>query len=199
MPGHSQSEMDWTFYVPKVRNYIVFYGEVFASDDFIPWQNPPKNPFRPGIYITHFPKVPKLDLHIEATSTESSGWNVGNHGDLNYWNYGYRDGSTYNGFLIGNTVGRMGQAYQGWLTYWLSPNNTFQVTYKNSSVDQAFIPGGGAWQDYTVSNELYLRSGFYLKSEIQYEHISHFPILFNGPQQNVSAIVEFGIMPRGAK
>jgi hypothetical protein len=199
VPGHSQSEMDWTFYVPKVRNYIVFYGEVFASDDFIPWQNPPKNPFRPGIYITHFPKVPKLDLHIEATSTESSGWNVGNHGDLNYWNYGYRDGSTYNGFLIGNTVGRMGQAYQGWLTYWLSPNNTFQVTYKNSSVDQAFIPGGGAWQDYTVSNELYLRSGFYLKSEIQYEHISHFPILFNGPQQNVSAIVEFGIMPRGAK
>jgi membrane-associated phospholipid phosphatase len=202
VPGHSQSYMDWTFYVPKTRNYVVFYGDVYAADDPIPWENPPKNPFRPGIYITHFPKIAKLDFHVEAANTESPGFSqygVTNHGDLNYWNHGYQDGSTYNGFLIGNTVGRMGQAYQGWLTYGLSPNNTFQLTYKNNSVDQAFIPGGGAWQDYGLGNELYLRSGFYLKSAVQYEHISHYPILFKGPQQNVSAIVEFGFMPHGAK
>jgi len=92
-------------------------------------------------------------------------------------------------------VGRMGQAYQGWLTYWISPRNTLQAIYKNSRVDSAFITGGGAWQDYGVRSEVYLRSGFYLKSELQYENISHYPILFNGPQKNVTAAIELGFSP----
>jgi hypothetical protein len=206
VPGHSQSYMDWTFYVPKTRNYLVFYGDVYAADDPIPWQNPPKNPFRPGIYITRFPKIAKLDFHIEAADTESPGFNnptfnsleggPTNHGDLNYWNEGYRDGSTYNGFLIGNTVGRMGRTIQTWTNYWLSPRDTLQFSYKHSTVSSDFIPGGGAWQDYTWSNNLYMKSGFYLRSQLQYERISHYPIRFNGPQRNFTAIVEFGFSPR---
>ena len=199
IPGHTQSEMDWTFYVPRVRNYIVFYGDVYAADDFIPWQNPPKNPFRPGIYITHFPKLPKLDLYIEAASTESSGWNEGNHGNLNYWNYTYRDGSTYNGFLIGNAVGRMGRAIECWLTYQVNARNSLQFTYKHNSVSPAFIPQGGYWQDYAILDDLNLRSGLYLRSELQYEHISSYPILFNGSRENVSAILEVGIFPHLGK
>ena len=206
VPGHSQSYMDWTFYVPKTRNYLVFYGDVYAADDPIPWENPSKNPFRPGIYITHFPKIPKLDFHVEAADTESPGFdnpsltplegNGTNHGDLNYWNEGYRDGSTYNGFLMGNTVGRDGRAIQAWTNYWLSARDALQFRYKHSTVSSDFIPGGGAWQDYTWSNDLYLKSGFYLRSQLQYEHVSHYPILFNGPQRNVTAIVELGFSPR---
>lgn len=198
VPGDSHTSFDWTFYVPKVRNYLVFYGDTYADDDFVPFFNPPKNPFRPGLYITRIPGIPKLDLHIEATSTESPGFvadGQGNHGNLNYWNGQYRDGYTNGGNLIGNVVGRMGQAYQGWLTYWLSPRNTLQFIYKNNFVDPKFIPGGGAWQDYTVNNSLYLRSGFYVKSQFQYEHISHFPILFNGPQRNFTAVLEIGFSP----
>ncbi|HTU35348.1 MAG TPA: capsule assembly Wzi family protein [Candidatus Acidoferrum sp.] len=206
VPGHSQSEFDWTFYVPHVNNYVVFYGDMYAADDPMPWFNPPKNPFRPGFYITRFPKISKLDLHIEAADTESPGFSnhtliplegtSGNTGDLNYWNGEYRDGSTYNGFLIGNTVGRDGAALQGWLSYWLSPRNVLGFTYKNSVVRSQFIPGGGAWQDYAWTDDLHLKSGFYLKSEIQYEHISHYPILFNGPEKNVTAILELGFQPR---
>jgi membrane-associated phospholipid phosphatase len=206
VPGHSQSEFDWTFYVPRVGNYLVFYGDMYAADDPVPWFNPPKNPFRPGIYIPHFPKASKLDLHIEAADTESPGFNNptlsslessgGNHGDLNYWNGEYRDGSTYNGFLIGNTVGRDGLAIQGWMNYWLSARDTLQFSYKNSTVSASFIPGGGKWEDYSWSNDLYMKSGFYLRGRVQYENISHFPILFNGPQHNVTAILEFGFMPR---
>jgi hypothetical protein len=196
VPGSSDNEMDWTFYVPGVRNYIVLYGDLYAKDDFVAWLNPPRNPYRPGIYITHFPKIPKLDLHIEAANTQSPGGNHPNHGDQNYWNYEYTEADTNNGFLTGNTVGRMGQAYQGWLTYWLSGVDTLRLTYKNSSVDQAFITGGGMWQDYGLSCDIYLRSGFYLKAEAQYEHISHYPILFDGPQQNFTAILEVGFLPR---
>lgn len=206
VPGHSQSEFDWTFYVPRVNNYLVFYGDMYAADDPMPWFNPPKNPFCPGLYITRFPKLSKLDLHIEAADTESPGFGnhtlislegtSGNTGDLNYWNGEYRDGSTYNSFLIGNTVGRDGIAFQGWMNYWFSPRNVLGFTYKNSVVRSQFIPGGGAWQDYAWSDDLHLKSGFYLKSEIQYEHISHYPILFNGPQRNVTAILELGFEPR---
>jgi hypothetical protein len=64
-----------------------------------------------------------------------------------------------------------------------------------------FIPGGGAWQDYTVRNELHLSSGFYMKTELQYEHISRYPAIFNGPQNNITAIAELGFSPaeRGRK
>lgn len=199
VPGDSHASFDWTFNVPKVRNYLVFYGDLYADDDPIPFSNPPKNPFRPGIFITRIPGIPKLDLHIEATSTESPGWlgvaGKGNMGNLNYWNSNYHDGYTSGGNLIGNVVGRDGRAYQGWLTYWVSSTNTLQFNYKNNFVDPAFIPGGGAWQDYSLSNSYYSNSGFYVKSQLQYEHISHYPILFRGVQRNFTAIVEMGFTP----
>src|SRR5208337_2384995 len=69
VPGDNDNEMDWAFYVPKVRNYIVLYGEVYAEDDFIAWLHLKASPFRPGIYITRIPGIPKLDLHIEAANT----------------------------------------------------------------------------------------------------------------------------------
>jgi len=195
VPGDSHSSFDWTFYVPKVRHYLVFYGDLYADDDPIPFVNPPKNPFRPGIFITRIPGIPKLDLHIEVTSTESPGFNSVAGETLNYWNSKYRDGYTNGGNLIGNVVGRKGEAYQGWLTYWISPRNTLQFAYKDNFVDPKFIPGGGAWQDYSLKNELYLKSGFYIKSQFQYEQISHYPILFTGVQRNFTAALEMGFSP----
>jgi membrane-associated phospholipid phosphatase len=204
VPGKTSTEMDWTFYVPKVRNYIVLYGDAYATDDQLPIKNPPKNPWRPGIYITRFPKLPKLDLHVDSVSTEQPGFSFdsfytggpANRGVFNYFNQAYHDGYTNGGFLIANSVGRDGRAFQGWLTYWLSPSNSLQVRYKKSSVAAEFIPGGGAWQDYSVHNEMHLRSHFYIKTELQYEHISRYPLLFNGPQTNITAILEVGFSPR---
>jgi Capsule assembly protein Wzi/PAP2 superfamily len=196
IPGDSHVEIDWTFNVPKIGNYLVLYGEWYSDDDPIPMVAPSRSSYRPGFYIPHFPHLPKLDLHVEAANTQSPfiAAGVPNTGNLNYWNFTYRDGYTNNGFLIGNVVGRFGQTYQGLLTYWVSPRDTFQVTYKNNSVGTAFMPGGGAWQDYGLKNELYLKSGLYVKSQIQYEHISHFPILFKGPQSNLTATLELGFL-----
>jgi hypothetical protein len=203
VPGKNSTEMDWTVYVPGVRNYIVLYGDAYAVDDILPIKNPPKNPWHPGIYITRFPGLPKLDLHVDSVSTEQPGGSfdagyVGgpaNRGQFNYWNMDYRDGYTNGGNLIGNSVGRDGRAFQGWLTYWLSPRNSLQLFYKKSSVGTELMPGGGAWQDYSVRNEMHLRSGFYMKTELQYEHISRYPVLFDGPQRNITAILEVGFSP----
>ena len=195
-PGDGHSGMDWTFYVPGVHNYIVFYGEVYADDKLIAWEVPAKNPYRPGIYLTRFPGISKLDFHMEAVSTESP--DVGPSqadGHLNYWNSLYRDGYTNDGNLIGNTVGREGRAIQLWSTYWISPRDTVQFVYKHSSVRPDFIPGGGEWQDYGIRSEIGLKSGFYAKAQVQYEHISHFPILFKGVQTNFMTALELGFHP----
>jgi hypothetical protein len=199
VPGDSHSSMDWVFRIPKLHNYLTFYGELYADDDPVPLKNPPKNPYRPGLYLTRFPGIPKLDLHIEAASTESPGFfNFGstNHGNLNYWNQTYRDGYTNDGNVIGNTVGRMGRTIQGWFTYWMSPSTTLQLGYKHNMVSRDFIPGGGYWQDYQFRYDTYLKSGFYLKNTVQFENISRYPLLYDRPRHNLSAIVEFGWTPR---
>jgi hypothetical protein len=134
---------------------------------------------------------------MEGVSTESSSALIGggNSGLYNYYNYGYPDGNTNKGNLIGNTVGREGRSIQSWFTYWISPRNTLQFIYRHNSVNAEFIPGGGAWQDYGLRNELYLRNGFYMKGELQYENISRYPVLFSGRQRNVTAILEVGFYP----
>jgi hypothetical protein len=199
VPGDNHANLDWTFTIPKLHNYLVFYGDWYTDDDIIALQTPRKSAFRPGLYFTHLPGLPKFDLHVEATSTAAAtfadkfeGTNTGN---LNYWNFIYRDGYTNDGLLLGNTVGRLGQTYQGWLTYWASKRENFQITYKNSEVSPTFVPGGGAFQDYGVNNEVHTNSGMYVKTQFQYEHISHFPILFSGPQRNFMATVEIGFLP----
>jgi hypothetical protein len=204
VPGHNQSEMDWTFYVPGVHNYFIIYGDATAPDDILPIENPARNPWHPGIYITRFPGLPKLDFHIEGVSTEQPGLaglpgfggGPANKGEFNYWNQSYRDGYTNAGNIIGNAVGRDGRSIRAWFTYSFSPRNSLQARYQHNSVAAEFIPGGGAWQDYSVSNQTYLQSGFYVKVDVQYEHISRYPLLFNGPQRNVTAILEVGFSPR---
>jgi hypothetical protein len=193
VPGDSHSSFDWTFYVPKLQNYLVFYGELYADDDFVPFQNPPKNPFRPGIYVTRFPHLAKLDFHLEVAASDLYSRK------LNYWNYTYRDGYTSDGNLIGNTVGRMGRSIQCWSNYWISPRDTLQFTFKHNTVSQDFVPQGGAWQDYALRNEVELRSGVFLKSQLQYEHISSYPILFTRPQSNITAVVEMGFAPHSPR
>lgn len=200
VPGDQESEMDWTFWVPGTRNYVVLYGDAYAEDDVFPAQNPARNPWHPGIYITHVPGMPKIDFHMEGVSTEQNGLTAnlggGNFGNFNYWNQNYPDGNTQYGFISGNTVGRDGRAIHSWLTYWFSPRNTLQFSYQHNTVSANYVPGGGAWQDYSVRNEFTLHSGFYMKTQIQYEHISRYPLLFSGPQQNLTAILEVGFYPR---
>jgi membrane-associated phospholipid phosphatase len=199
VPGDSDTEMDWTFYVPKTANYIVLYGDAFAEDDRLPIQNPARNPWNSGIYLTRFPGLPKLDLHVEGVSTEQAGLipqlGGGNHGNFNYWNTSYKDGVTNYGNLLGNTVGRDGRSIHSWLTYWISGSSTVAFQYAHNTVSADFVPGGGAWQDYGVRGETRLAGGMYLKTEIQYERISRYPLLFRGPRQNLTAILEIGYSP----
>ena len=199
VPGDTESEIDWTFHVPNVSNYIVLYGDAYAEDDILPIENPARNPWHPGIYVTRIPGISRLDFHMEGVSTEQAGLisqaGGGNHGIFNYWNMNYPDGNTASGNLLGNTVGRDGRSIQSWFTYWISPRDTFQFIYRHNTVSSDFVPGGGAWQDYALRSEMHFGGGSYVKAEVQYENISRYPLLFNGRQDNVTAILEVGFVP----
>jgi len=197
VPGDSHSEMDWTFNVPKIRHYIVLYGDAYADDDILPIENPARNPWRPGIFLTRLPGLPKIAFHVQGVSTEAPGIAHAdrNNGQLNYWNATYREGYTSDGFLIGDSVGRDGKTMQYWFTYSHSPRTTVELIFRSNSVASDFIPGGGDWQDYALKYETYRRSGLYLKSELQYENISYYPALFATAQRNITAIVELGFSP----
>jgi len=197
VPGDSRNSFDWNWRVPGTRDYLVFYGEIYADDDPIGWQNPAKSAFRPGIHLTRIPGLPKLDFWAEAASTESPYINF--KGTLNYYNGQYPDGYRNNGNLLGNTVGREGRSILLLSNYWFSPQHVLQFSMRHNLVKNDFVPGGGSWQDFSVRHEIALRSGAYVKSLIQFEHIARYPILFPGSRNNVTVSLEVGFKPEPPK
>ena len=186
--------------MPGIHDWVTFYGELEDDDDPIPLQNLTKSVLRPGIYLPRLPLLPKWDLHFEWTSSTSPGRaSFQNHGNLNYWNLDYTSGYTNNGNLMGNTVGREGVTLQAWTRYWISPRQNLDFSWKQSRVLKDYIPGGGNWQDFQTSYSYTSRSGIYLKSLLQIEHISSFPLLFPGSRNNVTASIEIGFLPQWGK
>jgi membrane-associated phospholipid phosphatase len=197
VPGDSRTAVDWTWHVPGMHHLVTFYGELEDDDDSIPLQNLTKSVLRPGIYLSRLPRLSKLDVHFEWTTSTSPGRApFQNHGDLNYWNLEYTDGYTSNGNLMGNTVGREGVTLQAWTRYWISPRNTLDFSWKQSRVLADFVPGGGKWQDFQASYSVTKHSGLYLKALLQFEHISSFPLLFPGSRDNRTAAIELGFLPQ---
>jgi hypothetical protein len=197
VPGDSRTAVDWTWHVPGMHHLVTLYGELEDDDDSIPLQNLTKSVLRPGIYLSRLPRLSKFDVHFEWTSSTSPGRApFQNHGNLNYWNLEYTDGYTNNGNLMGNTVGREGVTLQAWTRYWISPRNTLDFSWKQSRVLADFVPGGGKWQDFQASYSVTKHSGLYLKTLLQFEHISSFPLLFPGSRDNLTAAIELGFLPQ---
>ncbi|MFI5096447.1 MAG: capsule assembly Wzi family protein [Candidatus Acidiferrales bacterium] len=197
VPGDSRTSVEWTWQLPKMHDWATFYGELEDDDDPIPLQNPGKSVLRPGIYLPRLPLLPKWDVHFEwTTSTSPDHGPLQSHGQLNYWNLDYTSGYTNDGSLMGNTVGREGITLQAWTRYWMGPRKTLDFSWKQSRVLSDYIPGGGKWQDYQASYSHTLRSGLFVKTFVQLEHISSFPLLFPGSRNNVVASIELGIYPQ---
>lgn len=200
VPGDSRTSFDWTWQVPGTAGSMVFYGELEDDDDLIPFQNLTKTVFRPGVYFTRLPFLPRWDLHFEYTNSETPGRAPAQgHGDLNYWNQDYRDGYTNFGGLLGNVVGREGKTLQAWSRWWISPRHTLDLSWKQTKVLGEYVPGGANWQDISATHSITFSSGAYLKTLVQIEHIAKYPLLFSGPQNNVIASFEIGFLPAWAR
>jgi membrane-associated phospholipid phosphatase len=68
-PGDIRSGVDFSYKIPKMRNWLTFYGDAFTEDEYSPLGYPRKSAFQAGIYAPRILGVPKLDLRVEGGST----------------------------------------------------------------------------------------------------------------------------------
>lgn len=142
-PGARFSSFDFSYRLPFVRNWLTLYTDSEVHDDVSPIDAPRRAAYRPGIFLSHFPEVPKLDLRVEAATTDPSASTVSTrqYGHFMYWEALEVQGYTNQGQLFGDWIGREDKGGQAWLTYHLSGNEWIQVSARNQKATKDFIPG----------------------------------------------------------
>lgn len=193
-PGDRRSGMDWSYRVPKLRDWITFYGDAFAEDEISPIAYWDRSAIRGGLYFSHLPGIPKLDLRVEGVYTDLPAGGALSHGFF-YFNDRYLSGYTNRGQLLGSWIGRQGQGAQGWANYWFNARNRLQFNYRHQKVSQEFITGGGTLTDVGVGNDFWLRPTLGLSVSVQYEQWL-FPVIQPNSSRNITASVGLQFQPQ---
>ncbi len=142
-PGARFGAFDFSYRLPFVRKWLTLYADSEVHDDVSPIDAPRRAAYRPGIYLTHVPGVPRLDLRVEAASTDPSASTVSarEYGRFMYWEGIEKQGYTNQGQLFGDWIGREDKGGQAWITWHLSGNEWLQVSARNQKATKDFIPG----------------------------------------------------------
>ncbi len=69
-PGARFGAFDFSYRLPFLRNWLTLYSDGEVHDDVSPIDAPRRAAWRPGLYLSHFPGVPRLDMRVEAVSTD---------------------------------------------------------------------------------------------------------------------------------
>ncbi len=70
-PGKRNGGFYFSYRLPFVRDWLSIYSDAISDDDPSPIASPRRAGIDTGIYLTHFPKIQKLDLRVESTNTNS--------------------------------------------------------------------------------------------------------------------------------
>ena len=195
-PGKRDGGFDFSYRIPYLRKWLTIYNDAISADDTSPLAAPRRAGFSPGFYLTHFPKIAKLDLRVEAPLTDTVSTNGA--GRYIYWDNYYHDLYTNRNFLMGDWVGRDGAGIQAWSRYWLTAKNSVQLGYRHLKVDNKFIPNGGTVNDASVRADYWIRPAVGASAIVQYEQW-RFPLLAPGLQKNVTASLQITYWPKTRK
>src|SRR5215469_13969316 len=178
-PGKRTGGFDFSYRVPLMRNWLTIYTDSLADDDPSPLAAPRRAGINPGMYISHFPKVARLDLRVEAPLTNVVA--LKSPGQYIYWDHFYHDLYTNRGFLMGNWVGRDGAGVQASSRYWLSGRNAIQFGYRHAKVDPKFVPNGGTINDVSARVDFWVLRDWTASAFVQYEQWKY-PLLASSLQ-----------------
>jgi hypothetical protein len=169
-PGARFSSFDFSYRLPYVRNWLTLYADSEVHDDVSPIDAPRRAAYRPGIYLSHFPGIPKLDLRVEAATTDPSSSTVSSrqYGRFMYWESIEVQGYTNQGQLLGDWIGREDKGGQAWLTYHLSGNEWLQVSARNQKATKDFIPGSTTQ---TIPGSIFLIPGGTTLNDIGFQAV----------------------------
>jgi len=142
-PGARFGSFDFSYRLPFARNWLTLYTDSEVHDDVSPVDAPRRAAYRPGLYLSHVPRIPKLDLRVEAASTDPSASTAlaREYGQFMYYEVIQKQGYTNQGHLFGDWIGREDKGGQAWITYHLSGNEWIQVGLRNQKATKDFIPG----------------------------------------------------------
>ena len=192
-PGHRVGGFDFSYKLPFVRNWLTLYADSMTSDDPNPIDAPRRAPVDAGLYLTKFPRLPKLDLHVEGIYTDTS-TSRSHAGQFSYWELFYHDAYTNNKVIMGSWLGREGTGEQAWLNYWFSPKSSLQFGYRHQQVDGDFIPGGVKLHDEFVKANLWVSGNLNVTALLQHEQWTA-PLLAPTPQTNWTSSVGITFQP----
>jgi hypothetical protein len=196
-PGTRHANFDIRYRLPFLREWVTAYIDSFVHDDISPADAPNHSALMPGIYVSHFPGVSKLDLHVEGGTTDTfPTQDLG--GNFYYYEGLYKDSYTINRNLLGSWIGREGTGGKAWATYWLSPANSIVLGFRDVKVSQFFIPQGETQQDAYGSLNYRWQNGVGLEVMLQHERWVA-PLLASGPQSNFTTQVQVSFWPKDWK
>jgi hypothetical protein len=141
-PGARFGAFDFSYRLPFVRNWLTLYSDSEVHDDLSPIDAPRRASWRPGLYLSHVPGIPRLDVRVEAASTDPPIAILVPGGHFMYWEQIQQQGYTNQGQLFGDWIGREDKGSQGWITYHLSGGEWLQIGVRNQKAAKEFIPGG---------------------------------------------------------
>jgi hypothetical protein len=192
-PGARFTAFDFSYRLPYPRNWLILYTDSESHDSPGPIFKPTHGAFRPGIYLSHFPSIPKLDLRAEGVYTDSPHpSSIG--GRYQYWEAIQTHGYTNNGQIFGDWAGREAKGGQAWLTYHLSGNEWIQLGVRHHKNSKDFIPGGTTLNDVNVQVVKRIRRDMELRGDFTFERYKA-PVYFPNQQTVTATTIQFTWFP----
>ncbi len=167
-PGARFSDCPFSWRLPFLTHAATLYVESISHDDVTPISAPRRAAYRPGLYLSHLPGLPKMDFRIEGVSTDTSTLRS-LYGQFNYFEGIQRQGYTNKGFIMGDWIGREAKGGQAWLTYNLAANQWIQFEFLTKQTPKDFIAGGVHQNDYKIDFVKRIRPDIELNAWVQFE------------------------------
>ncbi|HWZ52947.1 MAG TPA: capsule assembly Wzi family protein [Granulicella sp.] len=167
-PGARFSDFSFSYRLPFVRRYLTFYTDSITHDDVTPISAPRRAAYRTGLDLSQIPGMRKLELRVEAVSTDPAALSS-IAGGGNYWEVVQRQGYTNKGNILGDWIGRKAKGGQAWLTYHISPQQWIEVEYLNKKTAKTFIPGGTTQNQFKATVVKRFHRDIELNAWVQYE------------------------------
>jgi hypothetical protein len=192
-PGARFSAFNFSYRIPFVRKWFTVYTDSEVHDDISPFDAPHRAALRPGLYLSHVPGVPKLDIRAEAAYTDPPATSS-KGGQFMYYESIEKQGYTNNGQIFGDWMGREAKGGQGWITYHLSGNEWLQVGVRNQKAAKDFIAGGTTINDINFQAVKRLGKDVEIDGKFAYEHWKA-PIYLPGLQTVTTTTVQLTWFP----
>ena len=190
-PGARFSSFDFSW---QVGGWSTLYVDMLTHDEILPLVSFRRSAFNPGIYISHFPGLSKLDFRVEGLTTNRETYSA-KTAYFFYYEALYRNLYVNNGTLMGNWIGRDADGFALWSTYTISPFSNIQLGYRGMKIASNYIPQGTTQNVGSIATTFRVRKQLEVKGLVQYEKWL-VPVLNPNRQTDVAVSMQLTWFPK---